>query len=108
MAVTVECPADREQFLQVVLADPDLLDQAFAVVVACWEVGPPPAPPTARVGPPTAYHRPVDSSPLSGGGVRRWPARRDRTTIHLPRSPPEPRLTQATGRPPRSLLNPHE
>lgn len=88
MAVTVECPADRKQFLQVILADPDFLDQAFAAVVASWESGPPPKPPRVRVGPPPTSRPVAHSGPADEGPVQRWPMRGDRSANHLPRSPP--------------------
>ena len=38
-------PAIDREFWAVVLADPDLLDEAFAEVLASWRSGPPSAPP---------------------------------------------------------------
>ena len=37
-------PVARDEFWAVVLADPDLLDVAFAGVVASWQAEPPPPP----------------------------------------------------------------
>ena len=76
----------RAQFLELVLADPDLLEIEFAVVKAAWNRRPPVAPPTTarRAG--------------SGGPVRRAPTEGDQSSPteghdnpHLPmlaRSPP--------------------
>jgi hypothetical protein len=58
----------RAQFLELVLADPDLLDVEFAVVTAAWNRRPPVAPPTtarrAGSGGP-ARRAPTDNSPSS-------------------------------------------
>ena len=48
------------EFWAVVLADPDLLDEAFAEVMASWHSGPPSAPPgtlTANLAGPTRSHQ---------------------------------------------------
>lgn len=81
--------AVREEFLALVLADPELLDLAFAEVIASWEAEPPPP----------------DRTPVatSGGRTprsRAWGANRDRpywpvwlratSRPTVARSPPEP------------------
>jgi hypothetical protein len=84
----------RAQLLELVLADPDLLDIEFAVVTAAWSRRPPVAPPTTarRAG--------------SGGPVRRAPTDNPQSSPteghedpHLPmvaRSPPPPQSAKGS------------
>ena len=82
--------AVREEFLALVLADPELLDWAFAEVIASWEAEPPLPPDRTLVA--TSEGR----TPRS----RAWGADRDRPYRHVwlraisrptvARSPPEP------------------
>ena len=79
----------RDEFLAVVLADPELLDLAFAGVIASWEAEPPPPPDRTLVA--TSEGRPPR--------LRTWPAHDDCQCWHawlrairrprVARSPPE-------------------
>ena len=81
--------AVREEFLALVLADPELLDWAFAEVIASWEAEPPLPPDRTVVA--MLEGRPPRS--------RAWPADRDGLSWHVwlratssptvARSPPE-------------------
>ena len=85
------------EFLAVVLADPELLDMAFAEVIASWEAEPPRPPDRTLVA--TSERRPPRS--------RAWRTGRDRQSwqawlraVRRPgvaRSPPDGRWWVATG-----------
>ena len=62
----------RDEFLAVVLADPELLDLAFAEVIAAWEAEPPRPPDRTLVATAEGRH------PRS----RAWPAARNRQRWH--------------------------
>jgi hypothetical protein len=50
MDATCTVPVLDGEFWAVVLADPDLLDEAFAEVMAAWHAGPPTSPPGTLAG----------------------------------------------------------
>jgi len=88
MAVTVTVGTNSDEFLRVILADPDLLDNAFAEVVASWQAGQPPASSSTLV----AAGRPPGRKPprLETGdrpGRRRQPPRA-MARPRVARSPP--------------------
>lgn len=84
--------AERDEFLALVLADPDLLDLAFAEVIASWEAESPepPEPPDRTL---------VAAAELPGPRPRSWRANGKRQCWHgwlraipgpeVARSPPE-------------------
>jgi hypothetical protein len=101
MGTIISNDAVSDQFLELILADPDLLEAAFASVVASFEASPPQAPPTSatRVRP--------SASPAEALGKRNEhrTVRSPRVTprqLHVARSPPchdEVRIGQAKARP---------
>lgn len=60
--ITGNDPASvSDAFMEMILADPDLAEEAFAAVMASWDAGPPSPPETATASPPPAP------------GLRPWP-----------------------------------
>lgn len=93
MAVSAAVRTASDDFLRVVLADPDLLDDAFARVMASWQAGPPPAPPLTRAaaGRPAGSRQPPDEA----GDPHRLPRMPCGATSRprVARSPPAPKVT---------------
>jgi hypothetical protein len=78
--------AVRDEFLALVLADPDLLDLAFAAVVASWEAEPP-RPPNRTL---------VAIAQLPSPQVRAWRANDGRLCWHRwLRSTPRPKVARS-------------
>lgn len=76
----------RDEFLAVVLADPELLDLAFAEVIASWEAEPP-APPDRTL---------VDTSGRRNPRWRVWRTDRERQGWHTClRAVPRPRVARS-------------
>jgi hypothetical protein len=80
--------AAQDEFLAVVLADPDLLDLAFVEVIASWEAEPPQPPERTLVG--TSEWRPPRTRPWRTDADHRvsWHSR-VRPRPKVARSPPE-------------------
>jgi hypothetical protein len=78
--------AVSDEFLDLILADPDLFEIAFASVEASWRASPPKAPPEA-----TACRPPSPPSPTAGQSPRHGSVCSPGLTpwqFHLARSPP--------------------
>ena len=63
--------AARDEFLAVVLADPDLLDLAFAEVIASWEAEPP-RPPVRTLVTTSERRRPQSRTRWANRNPLRW------------------------------------
>ena len=78
--------ATRDEFLAVVLADPELLEMAFAEVIASWEAEPP-QPPVRTLVATSEQRRPRS---------RLWLVERDRRRWHAwVRAVPRPRVARS-------------
>lgn len=85
VTVRVDVPT-RFEFLEVVLADPELLDLAFAEVIASWEAEPPRPPKRTLVG----------TSEGRNSRSRIWGVERDRWGWHAwLRVIPRPRVARS-------------
>jgi hypothetical protein len=86
--ITRQRPAAADEFWKLILADPDLLDEEFAKVMASWAASPPgrgPTTGTARARRPGYGKRPQPAGPAPSTAPRSGRTLRFR----LPRSPPE-------------------
>jgi hypothetical protein len=86
MGVISTVPVLDGEFWAVVLADPDLLDEAFAEVMASWHAGLPPSPPGTLVA---NIDRANPVPPKRPGDECRMPWR------SLPRQVPRPRVARS-------------
>jgi len=89
MITTTSEVTARYEFLAVVLADPELLDMAFAEVIAAWEAEPPWPPDRTLVA--TSEGRHPQSKPWWAAIDRRWWSGwlRSIARPRVARSPPE-------------------
>jgi hypothetical protein len=68
----VDAYATLDEFLEVIFADEDFFEDAFAAVAASWNAGPPDAPAKIRSALPSPGHRRPPWRPRQPG---RWSAR---------------------------------
>ena len=66
IAVHEDAHMASEQFLEVIFADPELFEEAFAAVRASWSASPPRAPVTVRTA---RASRTLGVDPLEGSGT---------------------------------------
>jgi hypothetical protein len=81
-----------DEFVKVILADPDLLDEAFAAVLESWDATPPTSPPTAGTAVGRPGHREVPLAAVHDDCAGWVPAlQREVLRAHVARSPPAAR-----------------